>query len=280
MIDSISKFTQIFKNYKLNIFKKYKIRVSKGYKVNKKQVFYFYLRRFFFLLLGIILNPFFNFSNKKPSKNIVILGRGQSTSYFFKNYKKFFKFKSIFFVNFTTEDFPKNFQEIFRNKIIFLFTNIIETIPSIFILFKLVIGKVLLGRCESMKTFNYGRRKSYKCNILYKKFSYLPDKLLKYWWLNNNGLMCICYVANLSNIKNIYLFGFNFYFDSYISKSIKDEVKKSNREHHKQLINARYKLKKNFLRLVKCFPKINFHIFIKKNIFKSRLKNLLINIVN
>jgi hypothetical protein len=280
LIKSINDSTQILKNYKLNIFKKYKIRVSKGYKVSKKQIFYFNLRKVLFLFLGIVLNLFFNFSNKKPGKNVVILGRGKSTSYFFKNYKKFFKFKSIFFVNFSTEDFPKNFQEIFRKKIIFLFTNIIETIPSIFILSKLVLGKVFIGRCESMKTFNYGRRKSYKCNILYKKFSYLPDKLLKFWWLNNNGLMCICYAANLSNIKNIYLFGFNFYFDSYISKSIKDEVKKADKYHYKQLIHAKYKLKKNFVRLVKCFPKINFHIFIKKNIFKSCPKNLFINIVN
>lgn len=264
----------------MNIFKKYKIRVSKRYKENKRPIIYFNLRKVLFLFLGILLNPFFNFSNKKPDKNVVILGRGQSTKYFFKNYKKFFKFKSIFFVNFCSEDFPKNFQEIFRNKIIFLFTNITETIPSIFILSKLVLGKVFIGRCESMKTFNYGRRKSYKCNILYKKFYYLPDKLLKFWWLNNNGLITICYAANLSNIKNIYLFGFNFYSDSYISKSIKDEVKKADKYHYKQLFNARYKLKKNFVKLVKCFPKINFHIFIKKNIFKSCPKNLFINIVN
>lgn len=263
----------------MNIFKKYKIRVSSGYKVNKRQIFYFNLRKILFLFIGIVLSRFFNFSNKKPGKNVVILGRGQSTSYFFKKYKRFYKYKHIFFVNFQTEDFPKNFQEIFNNKIVYLFTNIIETIPSIFILFKLKIGKVFLGRCNSMKSFNYGRRKSYKCNILYKKFTYLPDNLLKFWWLNNNGLMCICYVANISNVKNIYLFGFNFYFDSYISKTIKDEVKKTNKEHYKQLINARYKLKKNFLRLIKLFPNINFHIFIKKNIFKKLPKNLYINIV-
>ena len=258
----------------MNIFKKYKIRVSKNYKLNQKYHLYFYFRKIFFSIFGIIFFPFFTFTNKKPSPKIIILGRGQSTNFFFANFKKFKEIKSIFLVNFCTSDFPKNYSTIFKKKIIFFFTNITEVIPSVRILSKLQIGKVFFGRCKSMEKFDYGKRKSFKCNILYSKFSYLPDTLLNYWWLNNNGLISICYAANLINVKNIYLFGFNFYFDNYISKTIKDEVKKTNKYHAKQLINARYKLRNNFIKLVKAFPKIKFHLHIERNLFKKKPKNL------
>ena len=55
-------------------------------------------------------------------------------------------------------------------------------------------------------------------DILFNKVYYLPDTLMPYWWLNNNGLMCICYAAHLTKTKNLYLFGFNFYHDNYLNK--------------------------------------------------------------
>ena len=81
----------------MNIFKKYKIRVSKNYKLNSKRLLYFLLRKFFFSFFGVIFFPFLSFSNNRPGqKKIIILGRGQSTNFFYKNHEKFKNIKIFF----------------------------------------------------------------------------------------------------------------------------------------------------------------------------------------
>tara|TARA_S200000501_G_scaffold378884_1_gene444529 strand:+ start:1268 stop:2065 length:798 start_codon:yes stop_codon:yes gene_type:complete len=264
----------------MDIYKKYNIKIDQNYKRSSKHRFYFYLRKLFFTTLGFFLKTIFKVSNKTPNKEIIILGRGKSTNYFFKEHKKFKKINDIFLVNFSSKDFPKNYINVFKDKIIFLFINFVEPIPSIKILRNLIISRVFLGRCASMANTHYGKRKSFKSNILYERFSYLPDSLLKYWWLNNNGLICICYAANLGSIKKIHLFGFNFYHDDYIKNSIKTEVEFSDPKHEKELKDAKLKLKKHFILLVKSFPKVNFYIYLNKNIFPTKPKNLFVKILN
>ena len=90
--------------------------------------------------------------------------------------------------------------------------------------------------------------------------------------------MCICYAANLGSIKKIHLFGFNFYHDDYISNSIKTEVQFSDPKHEKELKDAKLKLKKHFILLVKSFPKVNFYLYLNKNIFSKKPKNLFVKI--
>lgn len=252
----------------------FKYRVSKNYKTTKKQNLFFLLRKLFFNFCGIIFRPIFRFNDHEIGSDLIILGRGVSSNYFFLNYEKFLKIKDILMVNFATKDFKKNYKKIFKNKNIFLFNNINEVTPSIKILHNLNISKVLFGRLESMRNTDYGKRKSFKNDILMGKVSYLPDQLHKYWWVNNNGLMSICYAASRNKSKNLYLFGFNFYHSGYINNSIEDEIESRSPGHSNQLRNTRQKLKKNFIKIVKSFPNKNFYIFLYKDLFKKKPKNL------
>ena len=66
----------------MDIYKKYNIKVDRNYKRSSKHRFYFYLRKLFFTTLGFFLKTIFKVSNKKPNKEVIILGRGKSTNYF------------------------------------------------------------------------------------------------------------------------------------------------------------------------------------------------------
>ena len=259
--------------------KLFKYRVSKYYKTTKKQNLFFLFRKFCFNFLGIILRPIFKFNNNEIASKLIILGRGVSSNYYFYNHKKFAKIKDVLMVNFETNDFKKNYKKIFKNKNIFLFNNVNEPTPSIKILYNLNISKVLFGRIESMRNTDYGKRKSYKNDILNRKVSYLPNQLIKYWWVNNNGLMGICYAASRKKVKELYLFGFNFYHSGYMNNSIEKEIEPEAPGHSKQLKNARLKLKKNFIKIVKSFPNKKFYIFLYRDLFKKKPNNLIVKII-
>ena len=259
--------------------KLFKYRVSKNYKTTKKQNLFFLFRKIFFNFVGFILRPIFKFNDNEIGSNIIILGRGESSNYYFLNHVQFLKIKDALLVNFETKDFKKNYKDCFKNKNIFFFNNVTEPIPSLGILRNLNISKVLFGRIYNMKYTDYGKRKSFKNDILRKKVSYLPNKLIKYWWVNNSGLMSISYAASRKRIKNLYLFGFNFYHSGYMNNSIEGEVETLLPGHSKQLINARHKLKKNFIKIVRSFPNKKFYIFLYKDLFKKKPRNLIVKIL-
>ena len=121
--------------------------------------------------------------------------------------------------------------------------------------------------------------KSYKNDILKGKVSYLPNELIKFWWVNNNGLLSICYAASRKKVKKLYLFGFNFYHSGYMNNSIEGEVEHLYPGHSKLLKNARQKLKKNFIKIVRSFPNKKFYIFLYKDLFKKKPRNLIVKIV-
>ena len=156
---------------KKKIFKKI---ISKNYKKTKKQNLFFLLIIFFFNFFGIILRPIFKFNNNEIGSNLIILGRGVSSNYYFFNYEKFLKIKDVLMVNFETNDFKKNYKKIFKSKNIYFFNNENEPTPSIRILHNLNISKVLFGRIESMRNTNYGKRKSFKNDILTGKVIICP----------------------------------------------------------------------------------------------------------
>ena len=130
-----------------------------------------------------------------------------------------------------------------------------------------------------MRNTDYGKRKSFKNDILTGKVSYLPNQLIKYWWVNNNGLMGICYAASRKKVKNLYLLGFNFYHSGYMNNSIEDEIEPEAPGHSKQLKNARQKLKKNFIKIVNSFPNKKFYIYLYKDLFKKKPNNLIVKII-
>ena len=256
-----------------------KFRVTKNYKTTKKQNLLFLCRKIFFNFVGFILRPIFKFNDSESRSNIIVLGRGESSNYYFFNYKKFLKIKDALLVNFETKDFKKNYKDSFKNKNISFFNNVNEPTPSIRILHNLNISKVFFNRLHSMRNTDYGKRKSFKNDILRGKVSYLPNELINYWWVKNSGLLCISYAASRKRVKNIYLFGFNFYHSGYMNNSLAVEADSLFPGHSKQLINTRGKLKKNFIKIVESFPKKNFYIFLYKDLFKKKPENLIVKIV-
>ena len=75
------------------------------------------LRKFFFNFFGIILRPIFKFNNNEIGSNLIILGRGVSSNYYFFNYEKFLKIKDVLMVNFETNDFKKIIKKYLKVKI-------------------------------------------------------------------------------------------------------------------------------------------------------------------
>ena len=95
--------------------KLFKYKVSKNYKTTKKQNLFFLFRKILFNFFGIILRPIFKFNNNEIASKLIILGRGESSNYYFFNHEKFSKIKDVLMVNFETNDFKKNYKKIFKN---------------------------------------------------------------------------------------------------------------------------------------------------------------------
>lgn len=260
------------KNYLKKIEKKYTIK-------SKKLHYYFFLRKIFFYLLGFFNCLILKKRDEVPDHEAVILGRGASVIKYYKSKKSIRQIKHIFVVNFRKDDIPPNYLKTFNSKIVHLFISVAEVIPPMKYLLNLQIGKVLFSRCDMMKKTQYGKRKSFKANIMLNRLEYMPDEMINYWWLQNSGLFAICYMAKVWKLKKIYLFGFNFYSGNYLNGSIENELKKANKKNYSRkefldLIAASEKLKKNFIRLVKDCRDTVFY-FHGSNSFETNLKNLI-----
>ena len=56
-----------------------------------------------------------------------------------------------------------------------------------------------------MKFKKSGRRITKNGDIYGKKVRYLPDKINKYWYLNNCGLLGIAYATKILKAKNCFI---------------------------------------------------------------------------
>ena len=232
--------------------------------------------------MGLANNLILTESNELPEKEAIILGRGKGVIKYYKNNSSIKKIKHIFVVNFRDKDVPEAYLKNLNDKIVHLFISIAEVIPPIRYLKNFKIGKVIFSRCEMMRNKEYGRRKSFKANIMLNRLEYMPDKLINFWWLQNSGLFAMCYMCKVWKLKKIYLFGFNFYSDDYLNNSIEEELKKANKKkynpkEYKELIQASKKLKSNFIKLVKICKNTDFYFYGNFN-FKNKPKNLKIRL--
>ena len=259
--------------------KKYIENKEKDYIVKKSSIYLkFFIRKIIFFSFGVLNNIFLKKTDEVPEDEAIILGRGKSVKNYYTNKTYIKNIKHIFVVNFRDNDVPKGYLKKLSNKIVHLFISIAEVIPPLKYLKEFKIGKVIFSRCKMMQNLNYGRRKSFKANIILNRLEYMPDELINFWWLQNSGLFAMCYMSKIWKLKKIHLFGFNFYSDAYLNNSIENELKKANRNNYNpqeylDLIKASKKLKNNFIKLVKNCKNTNFY-FHGKCKFDKKPKNL------
>lgn len=259
--------------------KKYLKNKEKDYKISSSFLYLkFFLRKFFFSSLGILNTIFLKKTEEVPKFEAIILGRGESVSKYYTDRTYIKNIKHIFVVNFRDKDVPIGCLKKLNNKIVHLFISIAEVIPPFKYLKEFKIGKVIFSRCKMMQDFNYGRRKSFKADIILNRLEYMPDELINFWWLQNSGLFAMCYMSQIWKLRKIHLFGFNFYSGNYLNNSIENELKKANKKNYdpkeyQDLIKASKKLKKNFIKLVKNCKNTNFY-FHGKCKFDKKPKNL------
>lgn len=217
-----------------------------------------YFRKFFFGIIGFFNSFFIKFSDELPSKNVIILGRGESLNFFLKKYKNFSHIKHIFLINFSKNDFIQVDKNIFKNKIVHIFVNINEDIIPFHCLYKFTFGKVFISRFKNYQSTTIKPdRKNYKANIYANRVEYLPEKLKNYWWVNNSGILGIVYAVYELNIKNAYLFGFDFYQGNFHNSDLYGGFETSELAIRHQI--AGKKLIKNLKKIISEFSQNNFY---------------------
>ena len=218
-----------------------------------------YFRYFLFLIIGFFNSFFMKFSKEMPDSKLIILGRGESLNYFKKNHKLFENIKHILLINFCKNDFVDFDSKLLENKIVHVCVNIAEDIIPINLLYKLTFGKIFIARYRKFIPSKVNpNRKNYKANIYSNKVKYFPQLMKKHWWLNNSGLFSIAYALEILKIKNLYLFGFDFYQGNFHNSNLEDGfLTKKDAEDHKA---AGVILKKNFSSLIDQFPQNIFYL--------------------
>ena len=259
--------------------KQYLKSKENDYKIRSSALYLkFFVRKIIFFSVGILNNIFLKKTDEVPKNEAIILGRGKGVINYYTNRSYIKNIRHIFVVNFRDMDVPKGYLKKLNNKIVHLFISIAEVVPPLKYLKAFKIGKVIFSRCKMMQNLNYGRRKSFKADIILNRLEYMPDELINFWWLQNSGLFAMCYMSKIWKLKKIHLFGFNFYSDDYLNNSIENELKKANKKNYnpkeyQELIKASKKLKSNFIKLVKNCKNTNFY-FHGKCKFVKKPKNL------
>lgn len=243
-----------------------------------------FIRYIFFTSFGFINSLFMKFSNEIPNNDLIITGRGESLNVLKDNYELFSNLNHIMLINFCKNDFKNLNLNFLRNKIIHICVNITEDIIPINLLFRFTFGKILIARYENFRpnSINH-KRKNYKANIYANKVKFYPEKMKEYWWLDNSGLLSMAYSLEILKIKNLYLFGFDFYQgDFHNSTLVQGFTSKKDSEEHKK---AGLKLMKNFSKLIDQFPQTNFYlpdthnfqVYNQKNVKKIKINSLNLN---
>lgn len=161
--------------------------------------------------LRIIISFFIEKKNSKLSDEIIVLGRGISLNSYYKNFYKLKNVKDVLIINFEKRDFGKNLNSLI-NKNVVPVVNLDEVIISIYQIIKLSITSSFIARLESQKTETELKRQSYK-SILYGELRYFEDyQFIDPDLLNRGaGFLTVVYLTLVLKVKNIYIFGFDFY---------------------------------------------------------------------
>ena len=212
----------------------------------------------------MIINPF---KKIKKIKDIVILGRGRSRLFYFDGAKN--EINNTMLVNYESQDLTKKGLLYLSNKKVHIIFNIVEPHLEKNEIEQLEIVSTHVAIPWSMRILGIRKRINKKGNI-YGNVKYMSHKIHKRWWLGNCGLIAIAHAVEVLGIKNIHLYGFDFYLDSGWAKESKQSALEFERENKYGKI-----LKTNFLKYVKKNKQSNF--FIKSHTRFEPMKNLFID---
>lgn len=233
------------------------------------------IKKFFryciFTSIGILIHLFKKKVKKISKSKIIILGRGRTLKYYYENYTKFKNIKDIVLVNFSSEDIGNYFYTL-KGKRVHIVMNIVEEVISIFQIMFLNFGKVFIARFKKndVANKNYGLvRKDSKAN-LYGQVNFFCDRNIIPF--DNKkmgaGFLTIVYFVLKFKIKNVYLFGFDFYqeglkFNFYNRNDFKNK---------KQALQHSISGKKNiklFHKFIKTNKKTTFFYPEKNSVYKK-----------
>lgn len=170
-----------------------------------------YFRKTIIILLRKIISFFITKKEFSLQDDLIVLGRGQSLNNYFKNFEKLKHIKNILIVNFTKRDIDKNIGSILGKNVIPII-NIEEPIIPLLKIIKLNISSCFIVRTEDQKE-KTEKRRNFK-GLLYGKVNYFTGKLVKNFYdkkISGSGLLAVVYFVNVMKVKNIYIFGFDFY---------------------------------------------------------------------
>ncbi len=211
---------------------------------------------------------YFNIKEMSPEK-VVVLGRGASANEFFDN--TYENFSRIFMINYSQYDLKLKDYKKLINKKITLISNISEVTPNQILILLWNILEVVLVRPNNFKSkASFDLRETFKLNGVGVKVRGIINTVNEEEFplsLKNSGLIGIYEAAQYcqkKNIKNLFLYGFDFYEtvenknntlydDLYSEKQVKEHL-----EINKKLLFS-------FEKITNRFSNIIFHITTKSN---------------
>jgi hypothetical protein len=214
--------------------------MEKILRIRNKIFFLFYI---IFLYKPDKSNKFNNHSNE-----IVVLGRGKSTNYYFKKFQNSPKIVAL--VNFMDHDMKNIDIKVLDEKEIYLFYNIeFKTLSPKYLLKLNIKGVIRTGNKDS-RSYNLQTKFRKKFLDLFPEF---PKHLDNYMSFKNSGLLSIVYMIDYFKPKKVYLFGFNFYHGDMIRDLSQGyTIDESTR-------TSSQKLTKNFQQLCNSFKTVKFY---------------------
>lgn len=230
-----------------------------------------YLRKKIIILLRKIISLFINKKEFSMQDDLIVLGRGKSLNNYFQNFEKLKHIKNVLIVNFTKQDIDEHFNSILDKNVIPII-NIEEPIIPLWKIIKLNISSCFIARTEDQKE-KTEKRRNFK-GLLYGKVNYFTGKIVKDFYdkvITGSGFLAVVYFVNVLKVKNIYIFGFDFYQQGMHNVSMIDNFKteesmKLHQEDGKKVIKDFENFIKNNKESNFFFPK-NTNISVKSSNF-------------
>ena len=189
---------------------------------------------------------------KNTIEDIVILGRGRSRLSYFDGEKN--EISNVMLVNYESQDLSKKSLTYLSQKKIHIIFNIVEPHLKKEEIDRLKISSIHVAIPWTMRILGIRKRLHKKGNI-YGNVKYMSYKMHKRWWLGNCGLIAIAHSVEVLKIKNIHLYGFDFYSDpEWANESYQNNEEYRRENQYSQL------LKNNFYNYIEQNTDTNFYI--------------------
>lgn len=210
----------------------------------------------------------------QESDSVVVLGRGRSLQ---RAVHLPDDIQDYIVANFTMAEFSQEpIKSRLKNKRVIMMVNICENIISPKDVLRYRIKECRFTRLKANGTPGPVRekRKHKHVETIGLKMHYLPEYLEEDAInANNTGMIAIVYAVKALRKKNVYLAGFDFYEDDYLTESLLEHMKtESSVEHHRK---AGQKMKKFLVNFMSYNHQTRFYI-VSNAKFDVELENLIL----